>query len=116
MATIHASSARQALVKACTLPLLAGSNIGAGFVVPTVAACVDLVVHLALEADGRRRVREVVRVTGRVEGDVIETETVFAGAFRDGGELTSPCCNVVRLRDGLVAHYRVYMDNSPVYA
>lgn len=88
MATIHASSARQALVKACTLPLLAGSNIGAGFVVPTVATCVDVVVHLALEDDGRRQVREVVRVTGRVEGDVIETETVFAGRPVDGAERT----------------------------
>jgi pilus assembly protein CpaF len=88
MATIHASSARQALVKACTLPLLAGSNIGAGFVVPTVATCVDVVVHLALEDDGRRRVREVVRVTGRVEGDVIETETVFAEFPGDGREQT----------------------------
>ncbi len=88
MATIHASSARQALVKACTLPLLAGSNIGAGFVVPTVATCVDVVVHLALEDDGRRQVREVVRVTGRVEGDVIETETVFAGRPADSAERT----------------------------
>jgi pilus assembly protein CpaF len=88
MATIHASSARQALVKACTLPLLAGSNIGAGFVVPTVATCVDVVVHLSLEDDGRRRVREVVRVTGRVESDVIETETVFAGSREDGGGRT----------------------------
>lgn len=77
MATIHASSARQALVKACTLPLLAGSNIGAGFVVPTVASCVDVVVHLALRADGVRQVKEIVSVTGRVEGDVIETEVVY---------------------------------------
>lgn len=77
MATIHASSARQALVKACTLPLLAGGNIGAGFVVPTVASCVDVVVHLGLRDDGVRRLKEIVRVTGRVEGDVIETETVF---------------------------------------
>jgi pilus assembly protein CpaF len=88
MATIHASSARQALVKACTLPLLAGSNIGAGFVVPTVATCVDVVVHLVLENDGRRRVCEVVRVTGRVEGDVIETETVFAGPPAHSAERT----------------------------
>lgn len=77
MATIHASSARQALVKACTLPLLAGSNIGAGFVVPTVASCVDVVVHLGLRDDGVRRVKEIVTVTGRVEGDVIETESVY---------------------------------------
>ena len=80
MATIHASSARQALVKMCTLPLLAGDNIGAAFVVPTVAACVGLVVHLTLAADGVRQVSEIVAVTGRVENSVIETETVYTRA------------------------------------
>ena len=44
MCTLHANSAREALVKMCTLPLLAGENISARFVVPTVAASVDLVV------------------------------------------------------------------------
>jgi ketosteroid isomerase-like protein len=34
----------------------------------------------------------------------------------DGTELTLPCCNVFRLRDGAVADYRVYMDIAPVYA
>jgi ketosteroid isomerase-like protein len=34
----------------------------------------------------------------------------------DGTELTLPCCNVFRVRDGAVADYRVYMDISPVYA
>lgn len=77
MATVHANSAQQALAKLCTLPLLAADNIAAAFVVPTVATCVDLVVHTAIEADGLRAVQEVVEVTGRAEGDVIETETVF---------------------------------------
>ncbi|QZY28429.1 CpaF family protein [Nocardioides coralli] len=77
MCTIHANSAREALVKMCTLPLLAGENISARFVVPTVAASVDLVVHLALDHHGRRRVQEVVAVPGRVENDVIETEPLF---------------------------------------
>jgi pilus assembly protein CpaF len=77
MCTLHANSAREALVKMCTLPLLAGENVSAAFVVPTVAASVDLVVHLALEANGQRRVREIVGVTGRVEGEVIETSDIF---------------------------------------
>ena len=77
MASIHANSARQALVKMCTLPLLAGENIGSRFVVPTVAASVDLVVHTGLGADGTRAVREIVAVTGRVENDLIESEPVF---------------------------------------
>ncbi len=77
MASIHANSAREAITKMCTLPLLAGENVGSRFVVPTVAGCIDLVVHLALDADGTRRVREVVAVPGRVEQDVVETADVF---------------------------------------
>ncbi len=78
MATVHANSAREALVKLCTLPLLAGENISARFVVPTVASSVDIVVQVAVEVDGKRRVREIVAVPGRVESDVIETEAVFS--------------------------------------
>lgn len=78
MATVHANSAREALVKLCTLPLLAGENISARFVVPTVAASVDLVVHLGLDGSGRRQVDEIVAVPGRAEGDTIESETIFS--------------------------------------
>jgi pilus assembly protein CpaF len=77
MCTIHANSAREAVVKMCTLPLLAGENVGSRFVVPTVAGSVDLVVHCALEHDGFRRVREIVAVPGRVEGDVVEVADLF---------------------------------------
>lgn len=78
MCTIHASSAREALTKLCTLPLLAGENISDRFVVPTVAASVDLVVHLELDGRGRRRTAEVVAVPGRVEAGVVETADLFA--------------------------------------
>src|SRR3954470_21087785 len=61
----------------CTLPLLAGENISARFVVPTVASSVDLVVHLGVDNDGARRVEEIVADPGRVENDVIETEPIF---------------------------------------
>lgn len=77
MASIHANSAREALTKMCTLPLLAGENVGSRFVVPTVASSVDLVVQIGMDGDGGRRVREVVAVPGRVEADVVETADVF---------------------------------------
>jgi pilus assembly protein CpaF len=77
MCTLHANSAREAVVKMCTLPLLAGENIGHAFVVPTVAASVDLVVHVGTDPDGRRRVREIVAVPGRAEDGVIELADVF---------------------------------------
>ena len=82
MCTIHASSAREAVTKLCVLPLLAGPNISASFVVPTVASCIDLVVHQVKDAQGRRHVAEVIALSGRVEGDVVETTTLFA--WREG--------------------------------
>ncbi|MGL4743269.1 MAG: CpaF family protein [Dermatophilaceae bacterium] len=84
MCTIHANSAREAVIKMCTLPLLAGENVSARFVVPTVASSVDLVVHAALERDGRRHVREIAAVPGRVEGEVVEIADLFV---RRDGEL-----------------------------
>ena len=83
MCTVHANSAREAVTKLCTLPLLAGENVSAGFVVPTVASSIDLVVHVELAVDGRRRVKEVLAVPGRVEDGVVETATVFG---TDAGE------------------------------
>ena len=77
MCSIHANSAREAVTKLCTLPLLAGENVGHAFVVPTVASCVDIVVHLATESDGRRRVREIVALPGRAEGDIVEVADIF---------------------------------------
>jgi pilus assembly protein CpaF len=82
MCSIHANSAREALLKLCTLPLLAGENVTSAFVVPTVASSVDIVVHLGIDHSGHRRVREIIAVPGRVEGLVVETADVYV--TRDG--------------------------------
>lgn len=84
MSTLHANSAREAVVKMCTLPLLAGENVSAGFIVPTVATAVDLVVHLDMDREGRRHLREVVAVPGRVEDGTIELADVFHRDERGG--------------------------------
>ncbi|MFT4230117.1 MAG: ATPase, T2SS/T4P/T4SS family [Microbacterium sp.] len=75
-ATIHANSAREALAKLAALPLLAGRNIDAGFVLPAVARSVQLVAHCAMDSSGRRRIVELVAPTGRVIDGAIEAETV----------------------------------------
>ena len=80
MCTIHANSARDAVTKMCTLPLLAGENVSDRFVVPTVASAIDLVVHLALDPSGARRVIEIVGLPGRVDGGVIETSDLYRHA------------------------------------
>ena len=77
MCTIHANSARDALTKLCTLPLLAGRNIDSSFVVPTVASCIDLVVHLTIDRDGRRRVAEIAAPDGRASDGLIDADLLF---------------------------------------
>jgi pilus assembly protein CpaF len=80
MCTIHANSAHDAVTKLCTLPLLAGENISSAFVVPTVASCIDLVVHCSRHANGRRQVTEILSLGRRVENGIIESSMVFAMA------------------------------------
>jgi pilus assembly protein CpaF len=82
MCSIHANSARDALAKLCTLPLLAGRNIDAAFVVPTVASCIDIVVHCEIDRHGARRVSEIVAPSGSVSGSLVEASPIFQ--VRDG--------------------------------
>ncbi|MDM4763566.1 ATPase, T2SS/T4P/T4SS family [Galbitalea sp. SE-J8] len=83
MSSIHANSARDALAKLSTLPLLAGRNIDSSFIVPTVAGVIDVVVHCELQRDGRRRVAEIVAPSGHASGSVIEASTIFQVEGRD---------------------------------
>ena len=82
MCSIHANSARDALAKLCTLPLLAGRNIDSEFVVPTVASSMDVVVHCELQRSGQRRVVEIIAPSGQSVGSVLEASSIFA--LRDG--------------------------------
>ncbi len=82
MCSVHANSAREAVIKLCTLPLLAGENVTAAFVVPTVASSVDLIVQVGMDHHGARTIREIVALPGRVEGGVVETADIFT--TRDG--------------------------------
>lgn len=84
MCTVHANSARDAVIKMCTLPLLAGDNVSDRFVIPTVASAFDLVVHVGLDSLGQRRVMEIAGISGRVEQGVIEVSDLF---HREGTEL-----------------------------
>lgn len=82
MCSIHANSARETLKKLCLLPMLAGSNVAADFVIPTVASVVDVIVHVRMGSDGKRGIECIAEVSGRVENDVIEMQEVFVR--RDG--------------------------------
>lgn len=102
MSTLHANSAQDALNKICTLPLLAGENITSHFVLPTVAACVDLVVHCVRTPHGSRHIAEILGVGSRVEAGNIEATTIFV---HDGHTLR-------RRSDAVFEHHRLSRELS----
>ena len=82
MTSVHANSAREALRKLTTLPLLAGDNIDRRFVAQTVAACIDLVVFCR-RASGGRQISEIVAVADQLShGEEPTAGAVFTGGGR----------------------------------
>ena len=77
MATIHANSARGAIQKLQLLPLLAGENITQGFINPTIAQSIDLIIQCNLGKDGKRRITEIAALSGRIEENHIEIESLY---------------------------------------
>jgi len=75
--TIHANSADEALDKLALLPLLAGRNIDRSFIVPALATSISYVVHCRREADGSRRIVEVISPTGEVIDGRIATTSIY---------------------------------------
>jgi ketosteroid isomerase-like protein len=75
------------------------------------AAFVEAVsAFLASVASLRHEIIDVWR-----DGEVFVTELAVQYTRLDGGQVTLPCCNVLRFRDGSVAEYRSYIDITPVY-
>jgi ketosteroid isomerase-like protein len=61
-------------------------------------------------------VRHEIHSLWIVDGDVVITEMTVHYERRDGQQLSLPCTNIFRVRDGLIADYRVYMDANPAFA
>ena len=57
---------------------------------------------------------EILRVYTDGEVAVVEFDVHYTR--HDGRSVVLPCCNVFRMRDGLISEYRSYMDAAPVYA
>lgn len=83
MSSVHANSAREAIRKLTTLPLLAGENVDRRFVATTVAACIDLVVFCR-RIGGKRMVSEVLGISDQVsDGEEPTAGPIFRGGGSD---------------------------------
>jgi len=76
LTTIHANSSRDALYRLDTMVAMANLNIPERAIRQQVASALDLVVQIARQADGTRRVVAITEITG-MERDVIAMQDIF---------------------------------------
>ncbi len=76
MATLHSNSIHESVLKLCTLPLLAGPNVTAEFVSQTVAASIDVLIHVVRLANGKRQIQAIGALTGKLIDQLPEVITL----------------------------------------
>jgi pilus assembly protein CpaF len=78
LSTIHAKSAWDALNRLSDLALSARPNLNHSFIRSETAEAIDFVLYCERDPAGRRRVRELIRVTGYSHADQsFETEEIY---------------------------------------
>ena len=77
LTTIHANSARDALMRVETMVAMANFDIPAVFVRRYVSSALDVILHLERMTDGSRKVTSLQEITG-MEGDTITMQEVFS--------------------------------------
>ncbi len=83
MTTIHANTARDALVRLENMVISGNPNLPLRFVRAQIVSAVHLVVQVARMRDGVRRVTQIVEIAG-TEGEVVVTQDLYR-FVSDGG-------------------------------
>ncbi len=76
LTTLHANAPRDALGRLDTMVQMSGITIGESAMRRQIASAIDIVIHLARLADGKRRVMNVAEIVG-MEGEVITMQDLF---------------------------------------
>jgi pilus assembly protein CpaF len=87
MSTIHANSARDALLRLENLMLSTLINYQSRGARQQIASALDLVIHVERGPSGRRFVREISEIVS-LESDVITSQTLFSFSEDGDGETT----------------------------
>jgi pilus assembly protein CpaF len=77
LSTIHANSARDALMRLETLAAMTGLNIQSAFIRKYISSALDIIIHLARLVDGSRKIISFQEIAG-MEGDAIVLEEIFS--------------------------------------
>ena len=76
LTTLHANTSKDAMARLETLVLMAGVDLPLRAIREQIASSVNIVIQSARMTDGKRRILEIVEITG-IEDNVIQTKTVF---------------------------------------
>jgi len=90
LTTVHANSARDALMRIETMVAMTGLDIPQRAVRQQISSAIDVVVQIARLSDGKRKLVSLQEITG-MEGEVITTQEIFKfdrqGVAEDGAVL-----------------------------
>lgn len=99
LATLHANTPRDALVRLENMVSMASNNLPIKALRYQIASAVNLVIQQSRLSDGSRRVMSITEITG-MEGDTISTQEIFkfvrTGADADGRVRGYFCATGVR--------------------
>jgi pilus assembly protein CpaF len=76
LATIHANSARDALIRLETMVALTGIDISSKFLRHYISSALDIIIHVSRLADGSRKLMSLQEITG-IEGEVMTLQEIF---------------------------------------
>jgi pilus assembly protein CpaF len=87
MSTIHANNTRDALIRVENMVQMGHMGLPSNAIRTQIVGAVDLIIQVARQRDGGRRVTQVTEICG-MEGDVIAINDIFVlelqGQDRDG--------------------------------
>ena len=76
LTTIHANSARDALMRLETMVAMANMDIPSEFLRKFISSAIDVIIQVSRMVDGKRKLVSVQEITG-MEGNVITTQEIF---------------------------------------
>jgi pilus assembly protein CpaF len=77
LTTIHANSPRDALMRLETMVAMAKLDIPSEFIRRYISSAIDIIIHTARLADGKRKILSFQEITG-MEGNVITLQEIFS--------------------------------------
>jgi len=77
LTTIHANSPRDALMRLETMVAMAKLDIPSEFIRRYISSAIDIIIHTARLADGKRKLMSFQEITG-MEGNIITLQEIFS--------------------------------------